>query len=86
MRKENNKTLFSRESSGFVRGFNIWDIFVFNVLGYATGLSLATNPTILGGLYPNANIYWTLLFGVILSNIYWNFIWYICSNISKKRR
>ncbi len=67
MRKENNKTLFSRESSGFVRGFNIWDIFVFNVLGYATGLSLATNPTILGGLYPNANIYWTLLFGVILS-------------------
>ncbi len=67
MKTNDFKPLFSRETSGFVRGFNIWDVFVFNLLGYATGLSLATNPTILGGLYPNANIYWVLVFGLIVS-------------------
>ncbi len=67
MKDIDKKPLFSRESSGFVRGFNLWDVFVFNMLGYATGLSLATNPTILGGLYPNADIYGTLIFGVIVS-------------------
>lgn len=67
MDSRNFTPMFSRETSGFVRGFRMWDVFVFNLLGYATGLSLATNPTILGGLYPNANIYWTLIFGVIVS-------------------
>jgi amino acid transporter len=56
-----------RDRSGFVRGFNPWDVFMFNVLGYATGLSLATNPTILGGLYPRAEIHWVLVFGLVLS-------------------
>ena len=60
-------THFVRNSSGLVLGLSAWNVFVFNVLGYATGLSLATNPTFLGGLYPNANIYWTLAFGFILS-------------------
>jgi amino acid transporter len=64
---ESSNPIFLRESSGFVRGFNWWDVLVFNILGYATGLSLATNPTILGGLYPDAEIYWVLIFGVILS-------------------
>jgi basic amino acid/polyamine antiporter, APA family len=59
--------MFARSSSGFVRGFSAWDVFVFNVLGYATGLSLATNPTILGGLYPHADIYAVLVFGFLLS-------------------
>ena len=62
-----NSELFARNSSGFVRGFSALDVFIFNVLGYATGLSLATNPTILGGLYPNADIFWVLGFGFFLS-------------------
>lgn len=65
--QDDPRPLYIRDGSGFVRGMNWWDVFVFNVLGYATGLSLATNPTILGGLYPNAQIYWVLIFGVALS-------------------
>lgn len=59
--------LFVRNSSGFVREFNVWDVFVFNLLGYATGLSLATNPTVLGSLYPGAAIKPVLLFGLLAS-------------------
>src|ERR1041385_71386 len=63
----NQKTSFLRDRSGFVRDFNWVDVFVFNVLGYATGLSLATNPTILGSYYPSAQIFPVLIIGFLVS-------------------
>lgn len=59
--------LYVRQSSGLVREFSAFDTFVFNTLGYALGLVLASAPTFLGGLYPNANVYLVLTLGVIFS-------------------
>lgn len=59
--------LFVRQASGLVREFNATDTFVFNVLGFALGLVLAITPTFLGGLYPNANIYWVITLGTVLA-------------------
>jgi hypothetical protein len=49
--KSTTKQVFVCQASGHVREFNTWDVFVFNTLGYALGLVLASAPTFLGGLY-----------------------------------
>jgi basic amino acid/polyamine antiporter, APA family len=59
--------LFARKASGLVREFGFFDSFVFNVIGYALGLVLATTPFFAGALFPDANMFLILTFGVILS-------------------
>jgi len=58
---------FVRQTSGLVKEFGAGDTFVFNTLGYALGLVLASLPVFLGGIYPNANIYIVLTLGTILT-------------------
>jgi len=58
---------YMRDSSGLVKEFNVMDVFVFNVLGFALGLVLAIAPTFLGGNFPNANPYLVLTLGTGLA-------------------
>lgn len=58
---------FARKASGFRREFSAMDTFIFNTVGFALGLVLATFPTFLGGLYPNANVFVVLTLGTILT-------------------
>jgi basic amino acid/polyamine antiporter, APA family len=59
--------LFARKASGLVREFGFFDSFVFNVIGYALGLVLAITPFFGGALFPDANMFLILTFGVVLS-------------------
>jgi amino acid transporter len=59
--------LYYRASSGLVREFSALDTFIFNTLGYSLGLVLASAPTFLGGLYPQASVYVVLTLGVVLA-------------------
>ncbi len=65
--KSETPKIFVRQASGLVREFGVADTFIYNTLGYALGLVLATAPTFLGSLQPNANIYWVLTIGTILT-------------------
>jgi len=57
---------FARTSSGLRREFRVLDIFVFNVLAYAIGVSLVITPPLLGG-YPTASPRVVFGLGLILS-------------------
>lgn len=59
--------IFDRGKSGYVRDFNGLDVFVFNVMGFALGLALSTNPAFIGGFAPSANIVTVVLLGAILA-------------------
>src|SRR5437764_1079692 len=57
----------ARQSSGLRREFRAVDVFVFNVLAYAIGVSLVITPPLLGGLFPHANVLLVLILGLLLS-------------------
>lgn len=59
--------LFVRRSSGLVREFRPTDVFVFNTLGYATGLVLAVVPTFMAGLWPEQNVLLVVTIGTVLT-------------------
>src|SRR3954468_9116844 len=59
--------LFLRRSSGLVREFGGWDIFVFNTVGYALGLVLAIIPLLMAGAVPEANVLLTVVIGTIFT-------------------
>jgi APA family basic amino acid/polyamine antiporter len=59
--------LFLRRSSGLVREFGGWDIFVFNTVGYALGLVLAIIPLLMAGAVPEANVLLTVAIGTVFT-------------------
>jgi basic amino acid/polyamine antiporter, APA family len=59
--------LFLRRSSGLVREFGGWDIFVFNTVGYALGLVLAIIPLLMAGAVPEANVLVTVAVGTVFT-------------------
>jgi APA family basic amino acid/polyamine antiporter len=59
--------LFLRRSSGLVREFGGWDVFVFNTLGYALGLVLAVIPLLMATAVPEANVLLTVVVGTIFT-------------------
>jgi basic amino acid/polyamine antiporter, APA family len=59
--------LFLRRSSGLVREFGGWDVFVFNTLGYALGLVLAIIPLLMATAVPEANVLLTVVVGTIFT-------------------
>jgi amino acid transporter len=59
-------TIFARSSSGLRREFRSIDVFVFNVLAYAIGVSLVITPPLLGA-YVEANLWLVFALGVLLS-------------------
>ncbi|MGH3038488.1 MAG: APC family permease [Gaiellaceae bacterium] len=59
--------LFVRQSSGLIREFRPADVFVFNTLGYATGLVLAVVPTFMAGLWPEQNVMLVVAIGTLLT-------------------
>jgi APA family basic amino acid/polyamine antiporter len=59
--------LFLRRSSGLVREFGGWDVFVFNTLGYALGLVLAIVPLLMAGAVPEANVLLTVVIGTVFT-------------------
>jgi APA family basic amino acid/polyamine antiporter len=59
--------LFLRRSSGLVREFGGWDVFVFNTVGYALGLVLAIIPLLMAGAVPEANVLLTVVIGTIFT-------------------
>ena len=59
--------LFVRQSSGLIREFRPADVFVFNTLGYATGLVLAVVPTFMAGLWPEQNVLLVVAIGTLLT-------------------
>ncbi|MCL4483283.1 MAG: APC family permease [Bacteroidetes bacterium] len=58
---------YMRDSSGLVKEFNTFDVFIFNVLGFSLGVVLAIAPTFLGKNFPNANPYIVLILGTGLA-------------------
>jgi amino acid transporter len=61
------KGLYVRKSSGLIREFRPVDVFVFNTLGYATGLVLAVVPTFMAGLWPEQNVLLVVAIGTVLT-------------------
>lgn len=59
--------MFDRRKSGYVRDFNTVDVFVFNVMGFALGLALSTNPPYIGSFAPDSNILVVILLGASLA-------------------
>lgn len=59
--------LFVRQSSGLIREFRPADVFVFNTLGYATGLVLAVVPTFAAALWPEQNVLLIVAIGTVLT-------------------
>jgi basic amino acid/polyamine antiporter, APA family len=59
--------LFVRQSSGLIREFRPTDVFVFNSLGYATGLVLAVVPTFAAALWPEQNVLLIVTIGTVLT-------------------
>jgi basic amino acid/polyamine antiporter, APA family len=59
--------LFVRQSSGLIREFRPADVFVFNTLGYATGLVLAVVPTFIAALWPEQNVLLVVAIGTVLT-------------------
>ena len=59
--------LFLRRSSGLVREFGGWDVFVFNTVGYALGLVLAIIPLLMAGAVPEANVLLTVVVGTVFT-------------------
>ncbi|HVD56330.1 MAG TPA: APC family permease, partial [Thermoleophilaceae bacterium] len=59
--------LFLRRSSGLVREFGGWDVFVFNTVGYALGLVLAIIPLLMAGAVPEANVLLTVAVGTVFT-------------------
>jgi basic amino acid/polyamine antiporter, APA family len=60
-------SVFDRQKSGYVRDFNVIDVFIFNVFGLSLGLALSTNPAFIGGFAPSANVVYVVLFGALLA-------------------
>jgi amino acid transporter len=60
-------SLFDRQRSGYTREFNVLDVFIFNILGFALGLALSTNTSFIGGFAPQSNIMLVILMGAILA-------------------
>jgi len=59
--------MFVRQSSGLVREFRPTDVFVFNTLGYATGLVLAVVPIFVAALWPEQNVLLIVTIGTALT-------------------
>jgi APA family basic amino acid/polyamine antiporter len=59
--------LFVRQSSGLIREFRPFDVFVFNTLGYALGLVLAVVPTFIAALWPEQNVLLVVTIGTVLT-------------------
>lgn len=62
-----SRGLFVRQSSGLIREFRATDVFIFNTLGYATGLVLAVVPTFVAALWPEQNVLLIVTIGTALS-------------------
>lgn len=67
MAKNILKPVVDRQKSGYTREFNPLDVFLFNVMGFALGLALSTNPTFIGGFAPTANILIVICLGAVLA-------------------
>ena len=67
--KESQKihSIYDRQKSGYRREFNPLDVFLFNVMGFALGLALTTNPAFIGSFAPNSDILWVIILGTILA-------------------
>lgn len=63
----NSGAVFDRQRSGYVRDFNAFDVFVFNVLGFSLGLALSTNPAFIGAFAPSSSLVLVLLLGAVLA-------------------
>lgn len=61
------ETQFTRKKSGYIREFNVLDVFILNVLGYSIGLAVCTNPPFIAGFSPNAALWVVVLFGASLA-------------------
>jgi len=59
--------LFARQRSGYARSFSALDVFVFNVMGFALGLAISTNPPFIGSFAPSADVVWVLILGAFLA-------------------
>src|SRR5688500_2293675 len=59
--------LFVRQSSGLIREFRAYDVFIFNTLGYALGLVLAVVPSFAAGLWPEQNVLLIVTIGTALT-------------------
>ena len=53
--------------SGYVRSFNTGDVFLINIMGFALGLALCSNPSFIGSNGPTAPIGVVILFGTLLA-------------------
>ncbi len=53
--------IFVRKASGMVRGYNLLDMFVFNMNGLAPSAMMSGMVAITAAYYPAANVLWTLL-------------------------
>ncbi len=60
-------TSFSRNKSGYIKEFNLFDVFVLNVLGYSIGLAVCTNPPFIAGISPTAGFAAVIFFGALLA-------------------
>jgi amino acid transporter len=75
--------LFARETSGLIRAVGAWDVFTFNVLGYALGLVLALTPTFLEQQHAGVTIQFLLIVGAIACGI--NGLTYACLSAAMPR-
>lgn len=65
--KENIIRDYMRDSSGLIKEFNKFDVFIFNTLGFSLGVVLSIAPTFLGKNFPNASPYIVLILGTALA-------------------
>jgi amino acid transporter len=75
--------LFARTTSGLVRAFGAWDVFVFNVLGYSLGLVLTVTPVFLEQQRLGVSIHFVLLVGLAASLV--SGLTYACLSASMPR-
>jgi amino acid transporter len=61
------KPIYDRQRSGYVRDFNVLDVFIFNVFGFSLGLALSTNAPFIGSFAPSSNVIIVLLLGALLA-------------------
>jgi amino acid transporter len=62
--EEKAEKVFIRKASGMVRGYNLTDMFVFNMNGLAPAAMMSTMIALSTAYYPGSNVLWTLLMSI----------------------